>query len=42
MNYHHYPNHKSKGFTGWWNPNHTTTIPQEVSRSGQEDKEVDY
>ena len=29
-NYHHYPNHKSKSFTGWWNPNHTTTIPQEV------------
>ena len=29
-NYRCYPNHKSKGFTGWWNPIHATTIPQEV------------
>ena len=29
-NYHHHTNHKSKGFTGGWNPNHTTTTPQEA------------
>ena len=34
-NYHCYPNHNSKGFTGWWNPNHATTTPIKSTSTGE-------